>query len=441
MSRGFSRRSLLKGLGAAALAAPLWSVARPRRAAAAPGRPTRLVVLFTPHGAPAEYFWPTSMTSLTSSKPGDVSILAPLAKYAAKLNVLQGINYVGSNNHPAMHDALTNHTTNSIDTVIAKALNVAPLRLGVVPDYAQSFTVDGALTYENGSAVQGKPDPAAVFDSLVGGLPAMASMPSGTPTPPPGPAVADLRKRALQVTDDELSDLKSRLGSSKLADRVAQHQTSLSGLRQGSMGGGANSAPVAGCTNTLKLPSVEKVRGKNVWAAENFADVMAAHLDIAALALRCNLTRVVTIQAGYANYQIPFTWIGLSAGHHELSHNSPGAPGRIQHGQCQQWYATQLAALMDKLNIADPLDPAHTILDNTTMLWATEIADGQAHNCESIPLVLAGGGGGYLKTGQFLQYNGRGHASLLATMAESMGVTGVDFGTATTPGPLTEVKA
>jgi hypothetical protein len=440
MSRGFSRRSLLKGLGAAALTAPLWSGRSPR-AIAASGRPTRLVVMFTPHGAPAEYFWPTSMTTLTSSKPGDVSILAPLAKYATKLNVLQGLNYVGSNNHPAMHDALTNHTANSIDTVIAKAIGVTPLRLGVVPDYAQSFTVDGALTYENGSAVQGKPDPAAVFDSLIGGLPAMSSNPSGPPAPPPGPAAADLRKRALQVTDDELSDLKSRLGTSKLADRITQHQTALSGLRQGSGGSAGTQVPVAGCTNTLKLPSVEKVRGKNVWAAENFADVMSAHIDIAALALRCNLTRVVTLQAGYANYQIPFTWIGLSAGHHELSHNSPGAPGRIQHGQCQQWYATQLAKLMDQLNVTDPLDPAHTILDNTTLLWATEIADGQAHNCESIPLVLAGGGGGYLKTGQFLQYQGRGHASLLTTMAESMGVTGADFGTATTPGPLTEVKA
>jgi len=127
MSRGFSRRSLLKGLGAAALTAPLWSGRSPR-AIAASGRPTRLVVMFTPHGAPAEYFWPTSMTTLTSSKPGDVSILAPLAKYATKLNVLQGLNYVGSNNHPAMHDALTNHTANSIDTVIAKAIGVTPLR-------------------------------------------------------------------------------------------------------------------------------------------------------------------------------------------------------------------------------------------------------------------------------------------------------------------------
>src|SRR5206468_212425 len=67
MGKGISRRALLQGLGAAALAAPLLGGSRWRRAEAAPTtRPRRLVVLFTPHGAPAEFFWPKSATDLTA---------------------------------------------------------------------------------------------------------------------------------------------------------------------------------------------------------------------------------------------------------------------------------------------------------------------------------------------------------------------------------------
>src|SRR5262245_4638696 len=118
-----SRRSLLKGF-AGALAAPallsLGSLARPRAArAATSGRPRRLLILFTPHGAPAEYFWPKSAADM-ASQSGDISILAPLQKHAAKLNVLRGINYVGSDNHYANKDVITAKGPDSVDTIIGQ---------------------------------------------------------------------------------------------------------------------------------------------------------------------------------------------------------------------------------------------------------------------------------------------------------------------------------
>src|SRR5207253_8537967 len=86
MKSDFSRRNFLHLLGGAALAAPALLGASKRAAAqAVSARPRRLLVLFTPHGAPAELFWPRSATDLTSMS-GDVSILAPLQKHAAKLN-------------------------------------------------------------------------------------------------------------------------------------------------------------------------------------------------------------------------------------------------------------------------------------------------------------------------------------------------------------------
>ena len=427
-------------MGASAVTAPILlnSLRQKDAVAQAAPRPKRLLILFTPHGAPAEYFWPQSATSYTSSLPNDVSILSSLQKHASKINVIRGMNYVGSNNHPAIHDALTNHGADSIETVVARKLGVKPLRLGVVPDYTQSFTTDGMLTFDGGRGQQGNPDPAAVFDALVSGLPT-SSGGGGTPPPPSGPTPADLRKRALLVPAAELAALGQRLTGSPLAARISKHQSALAGLTAPSMAG--PSMPVVGCTTRPSLPSVEKVRGKNIWAADQFADVMQAQMDIALFALRCGLTRVATIQCGYVNYGIPFSWLGFTEGHHELSHSSPGALGRIKHAKCQAWFAQQFSTMLDALDVPDPEDPAHTMLDNTTALWCSELADGQEHNCESIPLVLAGGGSGYFKTGQYLQLGARSHAQLLNSMCAAMGATGVDFGNGVAAGTLAEVQA
>ncbi|WP_394827229.1 hypothetical protein [Pendulispora albinea] len=115
--------------------------------------------------------------------------------------------------------------------------------------------------------------------------------------------------------------------------------------------------------------------------------------------------------------------------------------GRVLHARCQEWYAKQLATLLSKLGEKDPLDPAHTILENSVVLWCSEIADGQAHNCQSLPLVMMGGGGGYLKGKQIVNLGARSHAGLLLSLCESMGVNGIDVGNGGAAGALREVKA
>jgi hypothetical protein len=425
-----SRRALLGGLGAAALSTTLLGGARSRRAEAqAAPRPRRLVILFTPHGAPAESFWPKSATDLTAAGGSDVSILGPLQRHASMLTVIRGIDYVGSDNHYANKDVLTAKGPDSIDTIVARRLGVRPLRLGVVPDYASSFTVDGYLTLDGGRPVQANPDPAAALDALVGGLPGGTSM----PTAPTGPSPAELRRRALAVADAELDALATRVAGAPPAAKLAAHKRAIAPMVTAPSGSTGPTMPLAGCTTRPTLPSVEKVRGKNVWAHDAFADLMDAQIDVASFALRCGLARVVTIQAGYVNYGVPFPFVGVPSGHHGVSHGA-----RREHALCQQWFAQKLAVLLDRLATPDPEDPGRTILDNSTVLWCTEIDDGMAHTCKSVPLVLAGGGSGYLRPGRLVNVNAVSHATVLTAMAEAMGVTGVTFGG---PGALAEVKA
>ena len=435
MSSGkdISRRTLFQWLGASALVGPALLGAAARRAEAqvtGSGRPRRLLVLYTPHGAPAELFWPRSATDLTSA--GDVSILAPLQRHAARLNILRGIDYVGSDNHYANKDVLTAKGPDSLDTVVARSLNVRPLRLGVVPDYAQSFTVDGYFTMDAGRAVQANPDPVAALAAL-GVAAAGGAVPNPAPQPQ-GPSAAALRREALAPAVAELGELRAKVGTSAPAARPDKHRAALARMTAApTTNPSMPTTPVAGCSATPTLPAVAAMRGKNVWAHENFASVMDAQVEVAAYALRCGLTRVVTLQAGYVNHGVPFTWLGIGAGHHGLSHGV-----RREHALCQQWFALKFAALLDQLNVPDPEDPGRSILDNTTALWTSEIADGQNHDCKSVPMVLAGGGSGTLRTGQYLQLGSVSHATVLTAMAEAMGVTGQSFGG---PGALREIKA
>jgi hypothetical protein len=83
-------------------------------------------------------------------------------------------------------------------------------------------------------------------------------------------------------------------------------------------------------------------------------------------------------------------------------------------------------------------------LDNTQVLLCTELGDSNLHDHARVPFVLAGGAGGQLSTGRYLDYRGRGkdggnetHTKLLVSMAQAMGVSVDSFGyTGHGTGPL-----
>jgi hypothetical protein len=68
------------------------------------------------------------------------------------------------------------------------------------------------------------------------------------------------------------------------------------------------------------------------------------------------------------------------------------------------------------------------MLDNTIVLWAKELADGRRHDGKSVPFILAGKAGGYLKTGRYLNFNGAPHQKLLVSVCQAMGLTNPTFG-------------
>ena len=99
-----------------------------------------------------------------------------------------------------------------------------------------------------------------------------------------------------------------------------------------------------------------------------------------------------------------------------------------------RWFAEQIAYLMDALNIDDPLVPGTKIIDNTVIYWSNELGHPKGHRSYDIPTIVAGGGGGKLKTGRYLDVealNGGAdfaHNRVLTSVCQLMGVDTDYFG-------------
>jgi Protein of unknown function (DUF1552) len=123
------------------------------------------------------------------------------------------------------------------------------------------------------------------------------------------------------------------------------------------------------------------------------------NMDLMALALACDVTRVANFMWGGMGGMGTATWLNHTNDHHNLAH----ANALKEMTEWNTWYATQLAYLMSALE-KYPDVGGGTLLDNTLIMWWNELGNGSAHLSNRAPFVLAGGAGGALKMGRFLNY-------------------------------------
>lgn len=110
-----------------------------------------------------------------------------------------------------------------------------------------------------------------------------------------------------------------------------------------------------------------------------------AMLDLAVLAMQCDLTRVVTYTLGYAGSERPLAALGVPFGHHELSHTAL-RDGHVTFGR---WVVDHFAATVSALAAAPDLDGGR-LLDRTDVVFTSDMGDGNLHRRQRIPVLLAG---------------------------------------------------
>ena len=108
-----------------------------------------------------------------------------------------------------------------------------------------------------------------------------------------------------------------------------------------------------------------------------------------------------------------------------MSHDGDGnAASRADLTKIYTWYAERIARLLDQLAAVE--EGEGTLLDNTLVVWGSELGKGNSHAFERVPFVLAGGAGGALPTGRYLQFAGVPHNRLLVSICRAMGLSDLD---------------
>ncbi|MEA2699259.1 MAG: hypothetical protein QOI66_3530 [Myxococcales bacterium] len=433
-ARPFSRRRLLASASLAAAALPF--AARPRRAHGVTAAPLRLILWPMMNGAEDRFFLPSAGNLAAMS-----TVTEPLKTYQGQITFLKGINVSGSDNHFAVRSIFSgatipnydspNPSNKSADQIVADAFTAQglhklhSLHLGVIPaDSYELYQLYGRSTlFFAPKPVDYEANPVTAFDRIFNGGVAPNAMPPPV-VPNYGPEVADL-------LDAEMGEYADRIKSSGAElSKIVQHRDALRAVRPTNtqpMGMAPMMGPKAG-----SLASVEKLRASlqgNARAAYKqayYSDIFDAQVDILASAVVSGLTRVATLQSGSAdgNQVDP---VGPGYPHHNTSHGTQDI-----FAQCQRWYMTKLARLLQALDVPDPLDSTgKTVLYNSVILVMSECLP-ISHSSNSVPTMVMGSGGGALNAGRFINANGATNKAVLQTLLKVMGVPmASQFGTQT----------
>ncbi len=398
---GITRRSVLGGLAASAVATPFLSGLLGRLARAAEGQsPLRFFIMFTGNGQSPEHWVPTgSATNFTLSP-----VLEPLAPHRDKLLLLHGLHGV-SGHSGGMSESLTGWPDRlgggvaehgpSIDQLLAERWrSTSPLRsleLGVFPSNESQDQISYSAS---GLPIPAIGSPRGAFDKIFG----LTN----------GETSGALRAQQASILDSmgqEIEAINQHLGSE--ARTLLDEHLALVRAKEVDL-----SQPVEPLQ--CDLPAAP---GGNL----GLVDTWKAQHDNIILAFRCGVTRVASVRAGgWGGIQSgKYDEIGVSSGHHAAAHVGPSADLLA----INRFHAEQFNYLLSGLAAVPEGDGS--LLDNTVCIWLNELGLGALnnHGREDLNVVMAGGAGAGLRNGEFLHLGGTDYQHYLFTLAHLMGAT------------------
>ncbi len=409
------RRQLLKGVAGAALAAPFLSSLQRTAKAQAASTPRRLVVFYTNNGCLTNRWFPKVENGPIDASALTGTTLAGLAPYASKLLFPRGLAMfpkgmingyfdphdqgMGSKLTGAPIDPAGSHyaTSRSLDHVAAELVNPGtktPLVLSVGNAFAN---VKGIISYSAANTpYTAEANPANVFKTLTGAF--VTGTPTTTTTTTDyrisqGNSIIDMVKGDLDAFKRQNMSMSDK---KKVDDWLALlRQTEVKVV---SAACNATNATALGITDATVKAAGARTAGT---AFTLGGDMM---INLIALTMMCDANRMIILQwPGFVTFN--FDGMTHEYDHHGLSHRNGTvavggtcAPGVIDNiAQIDNWYAgrfAKLVGLVDSIKEGD-----RTMLDNSAVMWLSELADGNAHNNNNLPIVIAGSAGGYLKQG------------------------------------------
>jgi hypothetical protein len=424
MNRGISRRTVLKGLGTA-IALP-WLEGMSSLLAAAPStsqaaKPIRAAFLYIPNGAHMQDWTPTS----TGSNWELPYVLEPLKPFQSDLNVLTGLtldkarpNGDGPGDHArAQASFLTGRQarkTNGADirvgqsadqwiaTHIGDQTKFSSLEIGIEGgrqagncDSGYSCAYQSNFSWRSDTTPNAKEiDPKLVFDRLFG---------NGTSKERDEQRLKReaYNKSILDFVREDTNSLNGQLGVNDQR-KLEEYLNSVRELE-------VRIAKAA----ELKNSKVEAPPGAT--RPSGIPKEMQEHVrlmaDLMVLAFQVDLTRVVTFPLANDGSNRPYPFLTakigdkdetVREGHHDLSHHGNDKNKFAKIRRINRFHIEQVAYLLGKLKSIKEGDK--TLLDQSMIVYGSGIGDGNRHNHDDLPILIAGHGGGKLQTGRHIKY-------------------------------------
>jgi hypothetical protein len=225
-----------------------------------------------------------------------------------------------------------------------------------------------------------EPNPRAVFEKLFG---------AGTPAEREKNLRQRLERRK-SVLDFVMSDVKRMYGELGRNDqqKVQEYLDGVRKLEQQIEKSERFKLPEPGIDQPNGIPT----------SHEQHVDLM---YDLMALAFQTDSTRVISYCVAPEGSNRPFPDLGIAEGHHFLTHHS-GNKEKIQKvAKIERWYMDRFARFIRTLDSMKDAD-GKSVLENSMLVYGCAIGDGNRHNHDELPVVLAGAGGGTFQPGRHL---------------------------------------
>jgi hypothetical protein len=444
-----SRRTFLRGAGVALAlpwleamrAAPVLQAAETATASPAP---VRLAVLFMPNGVHPGKWTPEGEGRDFPLSP----ILEPLAEFRKDLLVLTNLGHracrTGDGHYVKTAGLLTGTTITktvgvdlncngvSMDQVAAKAagrltplpsleLGTEPVRTGVDTVVGYTRVYGAHISWSGPTTPLAKEiNPRLVYERLF-----RAGRPAGD-------AVRQDRP-LLDLVLEDAKQLRDQLGVSD-RQKMDEYLQSLRSLEERLQR--ASRPEQAQWTPRAPLdPKAQPPAG----IPESHQEHVQLMLDMIVLAFQTDITRISTFMFGNSVSNKSFSFLkDVRGGHHSMSHHQNEADKMRQYQAINRWHIEQYAYLLGKLKAIR--EGENALLDNTMVLFGSDLRDGNRHDPKNLPIVVAGRAGGRLAVGQHRKYAGDTPlANLYVSLLKAFGTPVERFADST--GPLAWVLA
>ena len=396
-----SRRTVLRGLGTA-LALPWLEVLAP---AAGQTLPLRLAFLYVPNGIHMADWTPKT------EGPGFELpwTLQPLAPVKDDLLVLTGLTADKARAHgdgggdharalaafltgcqPRKTDGTAIRAGTSVDQVAAARIGdqtrLSSLEIGCDRsamagncDSGYSCVYSSTISWRSATTpVPKEVNPRLVYDRLF------------SITSDASRALRDLKRRSvLDLVREDAGSLRAKLGAPDQR-KLDEYLSSIREIEQR-------------LERSSHLPEVKRPDyPRPTGVPAGYEEHIRILCDLLVLAFQADLTRICTFVLANEGSNRPYPFAGVPEGHHDLSHhgNDPKKQAKIR--TINRFHVTQLAYLLEKLKA---IPEGHgTLLGRCMIVYGSGNSDGNQHNHDNLPILLAGKGGGTLRTGRHLRY-------------------------------------